>query len=518
MLEPSFGACGFLVSSSQTLERLGAPAPLSLLYGCELDADASECYLSSALGVQGTNGNFLTRDFMTVSPEDFGHGGFDVVLGNPPYVSHHNMTSAQHGAAVAALAGRNLRLDGKSSLWAYFVVHALSFLRPGGRCAWVLPRSVLYSDYSVQVRSLLTSGFRHCTIVEVQEQLFRDEGASDGMMVLVAEGYGFPSEGTMAYAVVRDVASLQAYLDTRVGRASSDSKANPRSLCGPSGPLFEEIRDSGTTFQLGELAKIQIGTVTGANSLFLLRKSAAERWKLSGGLLCPALAKSRLATGLVFSETDFARCLEDDQLAYILDTSGGQHELSQRGSPLRKYLAQVPRGLRRRSRTFRKRQPWHAVRMVQTPDAFLMYMSSRGPRLVINSCAAIPTNSVHAVTFNPEIDTQMKAAVAIGLMSSFAQLSAELTGRSLAGGLLKHEVGEARRIAVPIPPSPEGASKVLKKVDRLVRKSDWIGVHDAADAFALGRLGAKAHKVLRSELRSLRARRRRLIGQEERSD
>jgi hypothetical protein len=100
----------------------------------------------------------------------------------------------------------------------------------------------------------------------------------------------------------------------------------------------------------------------------------------------------------------------------------------------------------RRAYKCRVRDPWYSVPDVQVPDFFLSYMSGLEPSLVRNDAGCTCTNSVHSV--------RMKVPAANKRYldcwgSDFVQLSCELEGHPLGGGMLKLEPREATQIVLP---------------------------------------------------------------------
>ena len=96
----------------------------------------------------------------------------------------------------------------------------------------------------------------------------------------------------------------------------------------------------------------------------------------------------------------------------------------------------------------RTREPWYRVPDVRTPDYFMSYMSGLEPALVRNDAGCTCTNSLHSVQFRHaeaalEVERQWE--------SQFVQLSCELEGHPLGGGMLKLEPREAARILIPDP-------------------------------------------------------------------
>ncbi len=115
-------------------------------------------------------------------------------------------------------------------------------------------------------------------------------------------------------------------------------------------------------------------------------------------------------------------------------------------SALKRYLATEDAKEARQAYKCRVRDPWYSVPDVRVPDFFLTYMSGRKVSLVRNDARASCTNSVHAV--------QLKSCAALGPVarvqrSPVFQLSSELEGHPLGGGMLKLEPREATRILVP---------------------------------------------------------------------
>jgi hypothetical protein len=85
--------------------------------------------------------------------------------------------------------------------------------------------------------------------------------------------------------------------------------------------------------------------------------------------------------------------------------------------------------------------------------------------------------------------------LALGTLSSFSQLSAELVGRSYGGGVLKLEPSELKRLRVPLVPST--ITKVLAKhVNFLLRQGKHAEATSAVDdALIEAGCGLSAEKI-----------------------
>jgi hypothetical protein len=205
--------------------------------------------------------------------------------------------------------------------------------------------------------------------------------------------------------------------------------------------LYTIAAESNRSQRLGEVARVGIGYVTGANDFFHLRPSQAERLGISRRLLHPAVRNGRsLADGCI-DDARVASWMRADDPVLLLRLSQDA-ELT---APVRRYLDSEQGREARQTYKCRNRDPWYSVPDVTVPHGFLSYMSGDGPTLVSNKAGCVCTNSVHAVHLS-------KCMSMSRLMKLWAQpltsLSCELEGHPLGGGMLKVEPREAARIVL----------------------------------------------------------------------
>ncbi|WP_158087414.1 Eco57I restriction-modification methylase domain-containing protein [Pantoea cypripedii] len=124
ILEPSFGGCGFLESCEKSLIEMGCINPIDNLFGVDVDIKAFDT-LQKKYGHLLQEKQFLLRDFINVSTHDFGIESFDVVIGNPPYISMHNMSYEQRKSCETVFSTSPFRtktLGRNASLWGFFLI------------------------------------------------------------------------------------------------------------------------------------------------------------------------------------------------------------------------------------------------------------------------------------------------------------------------------------------------------------------------------------------------------------
>jgi adenine-specific DNA-methyltransferase len=485
VLDPSYGSCVFLQSALETLISLGVDEPGKQIYGVDIDPDALK--FTDLLVDYGANERqFPTADFLNVDPSLFGKKQFDVIVGNPPYVRHHYLNGERLECARRMGKQSIVTVPGRSSYWVYFVAHVLKFLAPGGRLAMVLPGSFLHANYAKELRAKLLQCFRLTIVILLHERVF--DNTEEESVILLGEGFGRKPEGARI-GVARTVDELKGVCSSPVRKSKklTATIAGDKWLQGliskKAESIYGGLLNDRRTSSLGDWAKIEIGTVTGANDFFLISRDAKEKLGITDRWLKPVVCRSSFFRGLIFKDEDWREvCRRKDAGAFILDTN------SYRAIPIgvQRYLDEgISRDFHKRYKC-RTRTPWHSVPICASPHAFFQYMSTDRPRLILNCSNATSTNTIHLVNWHEELPERLTSSVALSVLSSLSQLSAELVGRSYGGGVLKMEPSEARRlvIACPLEGFPNAVG-LLRKADFLFRTGRPTAAIELADKIVM---------------------------------
>ncbi|HEX2018903.1 MAG TPA: N-6 DNA methylase [Aurantimonas sp.] len=509
VLEPSFGGCGFLEAAFNRLEMLGSSDPVASIFGCDIDPVAFE-HLSTVFSRPVDLDQFRQIDFLDCVAGASWPDCFTTVLANPPYIPHQRIDQ-QRRKELSARSWGIPDVGGRASLWAYFLAHSVSLLEEGGRMAWVLPGAALQADYAASCRDYLGRHFDRCAAIVVRERLFLEEGADEETVILLADGHRRRAGvGVIELGEAQTLAELRARIaDWSVGRWKGNTTGVcPAALSLTSGELarFEALAGDASCRTVGDFAKVQIGIVTGANPFFVLHRSSLDQAGLVEADCSPILSKYRQAPGLTFTVSDHATALEKGERGWLIDTL-------EVGSNARmaRYLATFDAQRLTSIGTFRKRSIWHRPCDNKFPDAFLPVMHHDGPRLVLNMIGCNSTNTVHRVYFHSKANASDHKLLAISLLTTFSQISAEMVGRRYGSGVLKHEPRDAERIQVLMPKLAHDAiERGFDDIDRYLRDGDAAGASAAADALVLGRSGLSAEQLndLRLALVTMRERRR----------
>ena len=95
-------------------------------------------------------------DWHTEFPEVFQAGGFDAVIGNPPYIDSEWMTLylPEHRTYCTA---RYKAATGNWDIFCVFIERALQLSRPGGLVSMIVPNKLLSASYAAGARRVLTA-------------------------------------------------------------------------------------------------------------------------------------------------------------------------------------------------------------------------------------------------------------------------------------------------------------------------------------------------------------------------
>ena len=484
--DPSHGGCAFLAAAVRRLTELCAPNPYQLVFGADNDPGSVK-YVQPLIAHGAEPRQFHIGDFLAMPPGHFGRC-FPSVVGNPPYVRHHRLSARVKQSLDKTPEGR-AELNRQASYWAFFVMHALRFLERGGRLAFVLPGAVLHADYAGRVRQAFLERFASVSALILEERVFDD--AEEESVLILAEGFGGGSDKLrIGSAAVKEIEAADADLEelaTTSYKPISSTERWSRGLLSRSLAVYSRV--ARRMVELGSLADLRIGTVTGGNEYFILRPSEAALRGIRRHWTTPIIARSA-GLGLEFTNADLNELIAKDEKC-LLVSGGSKH------AAIRNYFRAGRRlgiHLRQKCRT---RYPWHSVRLETRCDAFLKYMCSSGPALTVNAADVACTNSLYAVSWKMPVNAKM---IALAVQSTIAQLSAECSGRVLGGGLLKLEPSDARRILIP-PITP----RLIRAVTSVPSRVSTASVAERIDEALIGDAYAADELVrLRSMLRQLR--------------
>ena len=391
---------------------------------------------------------------------------FDCVAGNPPFIRYQRFNGDVRRRALALCSELGVKFSGLSASWAPFLVAAASLLRTGGRMAFVVPAAIGHAPYAGPLLEFLVAHFRKVRVVAVRRKLF--PRLAEDCWLLFADGFGGATDeiGFAAVETLRchdapprpciriDVAEwrsawrrrLRPYLLAPKARAlylaAADAADHRRSAEAKASTGIQTCAGAAPA-RFGTLADIGLGYVTGANGFFHLTPSAARHARIPERLLQSTVRSARVLPQPELTADHVDRWRRDDEPMLLLRIP----KTAAVPARLRHYLDSAAGRHARQAYKCRHRTPWYSVPDVSVPDFFLTYMAGRAPNLVRNAAGATCSNALHGVRLRKSIKAD---ELLDAWHTPFTQLSCELEGHALGGGLLKLEPGEAARVILSL--------------------------------------------------------------------
>lgn len=371
---------------------------------------------------------------------------FDCAAGNPPFIRYQKFNGTTRRTAHEMCARLGVKLTGLSSSWPSFLVVTASLLKPGGRMAFVVPSEIGHAPYARPLLDFLVASFSQVQIAAVREKVFPE--LSEDVWLLRAADFG-GSADALEFSISNSLSD--GCFDTRHFDRIEQEELNewngrlrPFLLPSHVRELYRSIAAHPNSYRIGEVARIGIGYVTGDNGFFHLRPSEAKRLGIPKSFLLPAIRRTRfLPTDSVDDSTIDEWDARDEP--FLLLHIPRDAKLPAR---VRDYLESNEARRAQLAYKCRMRTPWYSVPDVRIPDAFLTYMNGLRPSLVINRARCSCTNTIHGMHLNGVLSI---AELKQRWQSPVVELSCELEGHPLGGGMLKLEPREGANVVLPSP-------------------------------------------------------------------
>ncbi len=208
-------------------------------------------------------------------------GGFDAVIGNPPYVRQELLGDE----AKRALKAEYSVFDGMAELYVYFYEQGLRLLRPGGRLSFVVTNKWLKAGYAEALRDLFASKEQVEFVADFghAKHLFPDADVFPSVVVVRKPVAGEPKAHEAQVCVIpRDAVpekglsaavAAATYPLPRVHFTKGSWTLEPPDVMA----LLDKIRRNGVP--LAEYAGVKplYGIKTGLNEAFLINKATRDQ-------------------------------------------------------------------------------------------------------------------------------------------------------------------------------------------------------------------------------------------------
>jgi len=356
--------------------------------------------------------------------------GPTLYLGNPPYVRHHNIdarwkkwlgdTAAKMGFKASKLAG----------LHAYFFLATALYARPGDIGAFITSSEWLDVNYGQLIRDLLVGPLSVSSLHIINPTSFPFEDATvTGTITCFAVGKQSDEVRIQNVERLEELGSLSDGFSVPRHRLAETNRWSVITRVTPKCPVGY--------VELGELARVHRGTVTGANKVWVVSQGTVD---LPDEVLFPAVTKARelFAAG--------KRLVSTDELKTVIDFPA---DLDVFNSTDREQVDKFLRLARRQGvasgYVARNRRAWWSVGLASPAPILATYMARRPPAFVRNTAQARHINIAHGI-----YPRDTMTAADLDRLVDYLRVNVSMSsGRTYAGGLTKFEPREMERLVVP---------------------------------------------------------------------
>ncbi|ASW10868.1 Eco57I restriction-modification methylase domain-containing protein [Rhizobium sp. 11515TR] len=239
-------------------------------------------------------------------PAEHARGGFDVIVGNPPYIRIQNMQAYSPEEAAfyqsAASPYTTARQDNFDK-YALFIERSLSLVRPDGRLGFIIPHKFMTIQAGRALRHLVTAGHVLEEIVHFGVQQVFGRHVANYTCLLILDRQGSPD------VTVERVQTLEPW---RYGTAGARNLLPAAELTDDpwqfanddTRALFMRVR-AACGRELKDAAEIFVGVQTSKDPIYIFRAVAetattvtlrwnGRDWPIERGILRPCLHDARL--------------------------------------------------------------------------------------------------------------------------------------------------------------------------------------------------------------------------------
>lgn len=135
-------------------------------------------------------------------PEVFKQGGFDAVVGNPPY----SLIGADRKEEQKYFTAGNYELTAfKINTYILFIEKGLKLLKPTqAKLGFIIPKSLVFNTYFDVTRQKLLKEYSITEVVDIREKVFADAEVGDSLLIFAERG-STPLSNILAYYKVTNV-------------------------------------------------------------------------------------------------------------------------------------------------------------------------------------------------------------------------------------------------------------------------------------------------------------------------
>ena len=234
---------------------------------------------------QNTSADFFDPEWM------FGvRDGFDVVIGNPPYISHDRIPEQLR----TEIRNHYQSYQPFADLYCYFIEKAMELQNQQGILSFITSNSYLRAEYGVLIRRLLRTRNRLLRVINIEDSQVFESAIVNIAIIVSCQPTNFTDDSCIVvnssfsgnsfedFVQSNGFNCLQAYFNSRSWNLVEPRLAEFQRRLESSGRTLEQLQ-----------TKIRLGIATGSNEAFLIdenkKRELCERNPVNAEIIKPIL-------------------------------------------------------------------------------------------------------------------------------------------------------------------------------------------------------------------------------------
>jgi len=421
------------------------------------------------------------------------HGGFDFVVGNPPYVEtkHYKLASPSMHEYINE---KYASFEGKADLAIIFIERCLSFLNENGRLGFIVQKRFFKTAYGASIRQMLAASHSIKKIIDLKtDKLFPGRITYVAIMILTSRA----NDNILYESIPFEPVDLKTYFES----VSTDSSAAIQQVLIPSSVLSSSDTWAFESYKLLELIS-HLNRAFGAFGNYPnlhIKDGVQVLWKKAYHIVDCVVStdfvvgvngfgekvKFELAATRPIVYNRLFHCFMDlKPHAYVIfPYEGAENKTPVKMSDMKKmypltyaYLVEKEQVIKENVRHYNDDELWHTYTRVHNHDTFLdkkiiipMTAYDTIATCSLNNGLYMDNANVWFVKVAGADDAEIKALTAI-INSTVFSVLAKATANPQSGGYYKFN----KQFLFPVPFPSKNITKNKEIIDRLTLLHDEI--------------------------------------------
>lgn len=396
------------------------------------------------------NVNIITGDFLKFANNELKKEKklFDAVVGNPPFIRYQFLEKPFQEQTEMVFKTLDLKFTKHTNAWVPFILSSLALLKDGGRMGMIIPSEIIHIMHAQSLRTYMTNMCSKIVIIDPKEIWF--ENTLQGAVIIFAEKKENAKKPTEGISII-SVDGFDFIKESPEDLFKNASVINNESIKGKwtraflkknELDLIEKILCHKLVYKFKDIAKVNVGIVTGANDFFLVDNKTVSKYDLTE-YAYPIFGKSNHCPGILYDELQHNYNQSQNMSTNLLYITEEFNKLPRK---VKKYIKIGEEKKYQERYKCRIRKPWYKVPSFYNTEIGMPKFCHNFPRLVLNQVRAYTTDSLYRIT-STFTDSEN---LVCSFLNPLTAIIAELEGRYYGGGVLEIVPSEIEELYVPI--------------------------------------------------------------------